>query len=305
MTFPRNLLGAALVLSIAALPVCAQVSGSKPMLSTTGNSVTAKAMRNADVIALSAAGLPDEIIIAKIHSAPVTDFDTSLDGLKSLKAANVSNVILRAMIDPHAAQNPTTTAADTSSEAGTDSADDPLVPHPPGIYILASGRDGSILLAKLEHTVPKQEKTTGAFLSGITYGITKGHVKVVLDGAHAPVETPNSNPTFYIYIPEDNATFGGNSISVKDFALMKFDVKSGRREVSTVSISMWGASAGTDEKARQGFSSERVKPGIYKLTLLSPLSAGQYAFQQSGSQGSASGQQNTGTYFDFGILGNQ
>jgi len=153
--------------------------------------------------------------------------------------------------------------------------------------------------------VPKQEKTSGMFLSGFTYGLKKGHMKVVLDGTTAAVETADSSPAFYVYIPDDSSTFGGNSISIKDFALVKFDVRSGHREINTASVSIWGASVGTDEKARQGFSSERVKPGIYKLTLLKPLPAGEYAFQQSGTPSSAPGQQNTGAYFDFGIMPNQ
>jgi hypothetical protein len=45
-----------------------------------------------------------------------------------------------------------------------------------------------------------------------------------------------------------------------------------------------------------------VKPGVYKLTLLKPLPAGEYAFQQSGSVGTTQAQQNTGSYFDFGVV---
>jgi hypothetical protein len=305
MNCPKYLLTVAVLFSIPAIPSWAQIANREPLPSATGNSVMSKSMTNADVISLTVAGLPDDIVIAKIQAAHITNFDTSVNSLKSLKAANVSNAVIRAMIDPQAATTASAIVPVASSGTSANNPDDPLIPHSPGIYLFALGRDEAVHLAKLEHTVPKQEKTSGTFLSGISYGIAKAHVKVVLDGAHAPVKTSEPNPAFYVYIPEDNSTFGGSSISIKDFALMKFDIKSGQREVSTASVSIWGASAGTDEKARQGFSSERVKPGIYKLTLLRPLPAGEYAFQQSGSQGSASGQQNTGAYFDFGILSNQ
>ena len=305
MYIAKHLLAVAVAFSIASVPGWAQVANSRSVPSAAANSATPKAMGDADVIALAAAGLPDDIIIAKIHTVPLTNFDTSVNGLESLKAAKVSNAVIRIMIDPHAAIATSTPAPTGSSTASANNPDDPLIPHPPGIYILAPGRDRAVHLSKLEHTVPKQEKTSGMFLSGITYGLTKGHLKVVLDGANASVETSDSNPVFYVYIPEDSSTFGGNSITIKDFALVKFDVKSGHREVNTANVSIWGASSGTDEKARQGFSSERVKPGIYKLTLLGPLPVGEYAFQQSGSQSSAPGQQNTGAYFDFGILSNQ
>jgi hypothetical protein len=303
MFITKHLIAIAIIVSIASVPGWTQVTKHRPVPSAAANSATPKAMGNADIIALAAAGLSDDIIIAKIHTAPLTDFDTSVNGLESLKAANVSNAIIRVMIDPQAATATSTTAPTGSSTATANNPDDPLIPHSPGIYILAPERDRTVHLSKLEHTVPKQEKTSGTFLSGISYGIAKAHVKVVLDGANASVETSDSNPVFYVYIPEDSSTFGGNSITIKDFALVKFDVKSGHREVNTASVSMWGASAGTDEKARQGFSSDRVKPGIYKLTLLKPLPAGEYAFQQSGTQSSAPGQQNTGTYFAFGVNG--
>ena len=305
MHFPKQVLAVAVAFSIAAVPGWAQVAHRRPTSSAAASSAKPHGMGNADIIALTAAGLSDDIVIAKIHAAPLTNFDTSVNGLESLKAANVSNAVIRVMIDPQAATPAPAPAPAASSAVSANNPDDPLIPHSPGIYILAPGRSGVVHLTKLEHTVPKQEKTSGTFLSGITYGVKKAHVKVVLDGTNASVETSDSNPIFYAYIPEDNTTFGGNSITIKDFALVKFDVKSGQREVNTANLSMWSASIGTDEKSRQGFSSERVKPGIYKLTLLKPLPTGEYAFQQSGSQSAAPGQQNTGAYFDFGIMPNQ
>jgi len=59
-----------------------------------------KPLSNDDVIQMVSMGLADDVIIEKIHSATKTDFDTSIDGLKSLKAANVSDALLKAMINP-------------------------------------------------------------------------------------------------------------------------------------------------------------------------------------------------------------
>jgi hypothetical protein len=74
---------------------------------------------------------------------------------------------------------------------------------------------------------------------------------------------------------------------------------------STVTLGFAGVSSGVDDTARQGFTSEVVKPGIYKFTLLKPLPGGEYAFQQSGAAGSSADQKNTGSYFDFGIVANK
>ena len=103
MNFSKHILAVAVAFSIAAVPGWAQVANSRPAPSAAANSAKPKEMSNADVIALAAAGLPDDIVIAKIQAASLTNFDTSLDGLKSLKAANVSDAVIRVMIDPHAA----------------------------------------------------------------------------------------------------------------------------------------------------------------------------------------------------------
>ena len=257
----------------------------------------APAMTNSDVIALSSAGLGDDVVIAKIHAASSTNFDTSVQGLSALKAGGVSSAVIRYMIDPSApvvapAPTPVTPAASAAaSVAAANNPDDPESVHAPGIYMLATGNDGKLHLMKLDHIAAKQAKSSGGLLSAYTYGITKAHTRAVVDGDRATVHTHDTAPTFYAYIPEDNNSFGGNPITVKDITLIKFDVKPTAREVVTGSASIWGASSGTDDKAKQGFNSEMLKAGVYKLTVNQPLPVGQYAFQQ----------QNFTAFFDFGI----
>lgn len=63
------------------------------------------ALTNQDVQEMVAAGLSDEIIVEKIKTAPARNFDTSVSGLKSLKAAGVSDAIIKAMLQPSATAN--------------------------------------------------------------------------------------------------------------------------------------------------------------------------------------------------------
>ena len=271
-------------------------SSSLTYAQTRHTSQKAAAMSNSDVIALSSAGLGDDVVIAKIHAASSTNFDTSVQGLSGLKAGGVSSTVIRYMIDPSApvvAPAPASVAPAASaaaSVAATNNPDDPESVHSPGIYMLATGNDGKLHLMKLDHIAAKQVKASGSMLSAYTYGITKAHTKAVIDGDRATVHTRDTAPTFYAYIPEDNNSFGGNPITIKDIALIKFDTKASAREVVTGSASIWGASAGTDDKAKQGFSSEMLKTGVYKLTVNQPLPVGQFAFQQ-----------NFAAFFDFGI----
>ncbi len=171
------------------------------------------------------------------------------------------------MVDPAA-------ASVAPASAAAPSADDPTAPHAPGIYMMAKGKDGVLHLTKLEHVLPKEGKTSGVLAHAFTYGIAKAHFQAVIDGPKAAIEVADTNPTFYAYIPEDNTTFGGSSITIKDFALVKFDVKGDTRVVNTMTMGFASASTGTDAKARQGFTSEPVKPGIYKLTLAGRLRSG-------------------------------
>lgn len=63
--------------------------------------VQPKALSNDDVTQMVTLGLSDDVIIEKVRSAGSTNFDTSVDGLKTLKAAKVSDAVLKAMINPH------------------------------------------------------------------------------------------------------------------------------------------------------------------------------------------------------------
>jgi hypothetical protein len=82
--------------------------------------------------------LSDDVIIAKIRAAAAkgadaVSFDTSADGLRTLKAANVPDSVIKAMI------NPTPATSVVIAGAGAISTD-PNLPPPK----LASGKTGQI-----------------------------------------------------------------------------------------------------------------------------------------------------------------
>src|SRR6202030_4667852 len=74
----------------------------------------AKRLTNQDIIEMTNLNLSDDVIIAKIRSATGADaskFDTSIDGLKALKAANVSDAVIKVMINPTPPPPPVVTTA--------------------------------------------------------------------------------------------------------------------------------------------------------------------------------------------------
>jgi hypothetical protein len=61
-----------------------------------------KIITNADVIAMVKLGLADDIIVSKIRNEKNRNFDTSVGGLKALKASYVSDAVIRVMVSPDA-----------------------------------------------------------------------------------------------------------------------------------------------------------------------------------------------------------
>jgi hypothetical protein len=66
---------------------------------------------------------------------------------------------------------------------------------------------------------------------------------------------------------------------------------------------MWGGSSGSNEKSMVAFKSERIRPGLYKITLVDDLKAGVYCFIASTGVTSAyaAGATTAHDLFDFGV----
>jgi len=265
----------------------------------------AKTMTNEVVIEMLGLGLTDDVVIDKIHAATATDFDTSVTGLKALKAAKVTDAVMRAMINPHPPAVPGTLATGQNTPANTNP-DDPASPHDPGIYMYAEGKNG-LHMVILEPTVYSQGKSGGMFKSAMTYGIAKMKWKAVVRGAHANLRSSDSKMVFYFYFEESNAglshvSFGGTT-TPNEFTLLKFDEKKDSRETVVMQANAFGASSGTDEKANTGFSLTKLRPGVFKVVPNTPLKPGEYCFLSSLGVGAyGAGSAGASRLFDFAVL---
>jgi hypothetical protein len=263
-----------------------------------------KKLTNQDVTEMLSLGLSDDVVVDKIHAA-ATDFDTSVDGLKALKAAKVSDTIIRAMINPHPASATNTGSTADEKQPPKGDPNDPNSPHDPGIYIYAKTRNG-LSLVMLEPTVYSQGKSGGVFKSAMTYGIAKVKWKAVVQGPTANVKSSDSNMAFYFYFEEasaglSHASFGGTT-TPNEFTLLKFEEKKDSRETVVMSANAFGASSGTDEKANIHFSFTKLRPGVYKVTPNSPLQQGEYCFLSSAGVGTyGAGSAGASRLFDFQV----
>lgn len=257
-----------------------------------------KTMTNQDVIEMVQLGLGDGVIIDKIHTAPVTQFDTSIAALKALKEAKVSDAVIEAMINPRG-----TAANAVSAKADPN---DPNAAHDPGIYMYTQGKNGP-QLTMLEPTIYSQGKTGGVFKSAMTYGIAKVKWKAVVRGRHADVHTNDSSAAFYFYFEASNSGLGnvsfGGTTTPNEFTLLKFDEKKDSRETIVMRENAFGASSGTDQKANVGFSFTKLRPGVYKVVPNAPLSPGEYCFLSSLGIGAyGAGAAGANRLFDFSVI---
>jgi len=302
-------------------------------LATLGGGISAqdaaKPVTPEDVLTMMSVGLSDSIILAKIHqhNQPI---DLSTDDLVRLKKAKVSDAVIRELIDPSTVptvaaasstvvvQNPMYGNGGAASGATPGSGDmagdpnDPLAAHDSGIYVFTADHDGKPNMVELERTSYQGAKTGGMFTSALTYGISKAKSKAIIPGKAASIRVGDPIPVFYFYFDEKSAGlssssyFSGQNISnPNQFALVHLDADKNTRSAEIGEFSMWGASSGNNQKSVVAFKSERVKPGLYKVTLSGPLKPGEYCFMAApvatSSYAGVAGATAAHDLFDFGV----
>jgi hypothetical protein len=267
------------------------------LLSSTiwGQQLTAR-ITNQDVIDMVGLGLSDDVIIAKIRAASAgatLHFDTSVNGLKELKEAKVSNDVIKVMINPAPPAGPIVVAAAPMSN-------DPNLPPPEvGVY----WKNGSAF-TRIEGQVISQAKVGGKAGSMFTYGLRNEHWDAYLDGPQSKNAINDHLPVFYLYVPDGS--------SAADFQLIILEKKGNRREFQIGSFGgITGGKSGVKREKEIAFTAEHAGIRTYKLTLAADMKPGEYAFfmgtgQQAtmagGSSGGArSGGAASGRVYDFRI----
>ena len=77
----------------------------------------------------------------------------------------------------------------------------------------------------------------------------------------------------------DQSSFLAAISNPGQFSLVKLAEKKSTRETIIGTFGMWsGSSTGTDENSRVTFRSDKIRPGLYKVTLNGILPNGEYCF---------------------------
>jgi hypothetical protein len=257
----------------------------------------AKRLTNQDIIGMVQLGLSEDVIIAKIRTASAkgaesVSFDTSVEGLKALKAANVPDSVIKVMINP-APPPPTLVTASAPMTI------DPNLPPPEvGVY----WRDGAnfVMIQGQALTNAKAGGKAGSFF---TDGLRNQHWDATIEGPTSKNIVKERRPAFYFYVPD--------GADASDYVLIKLNKKGDRREFQVGSFGgVSGGKSGVKKDKEVAFKADHVGIRTYKISLDAELKPGEYAFfmgtgqtnTMSGARGgNRSGGAATGRIYDFNI----
>jgi len=257
----------------------------------------AKRFTNQDVIGMVQLGLSDDVVIAKIRAVSAAgggeeSFDTSVDGLKALKAGNVSDAVIKVMINPAAAPPAVVTPAGSATG-------DPNLP-PPEVRVY--WKDGPRFVF-IEGRTLDQAKVGGKAGSFFTDGMRNQHWDAYVEGPTSKNIVSEHRPTFFLYVPDGN--------DASDYVLIMLNKKSDHREFQIGSFGgVTGGKSGVKHDKEVAFTAEHVGIRVYRITLAEDVKPGEYGFfmgtgmgaTMSGAKGgNRSGGAASGRLWDFTV----
>ncbi len=240
-----------------------------------------QALNNDAIIKLVKAGMSDDLIITTINAQP-GNYDSSPDGMIALKSAGASDKVVAAIVTKVASAPAAPAAAPAPPPAPvvpappppppTPVAPAPLPPPPapvaatpalppgidlPGVYYKDKSGAWTPILPEIVTT-----KSPLLAIGDDKFGNTTGHV------AGARTRTSATLPVVLaVNVPEGRA--------ISDYRLLRFEVKTSERQFRITSSL---ANKSTDELDKNSvvFSSEKIAPGVYQITLSPSLGKGEY-----------------------------
>ncbi len=239
-----------------------------------GQDLSKRKLTNQDVLDMASLGFGDNVILEKIRTAPETDFVTDMESLKALKAAHVSDQVIRLMINPKAVETPGTPTGAAPAN--------PDVPDDVGVYIKVRG--------KLNEVAPEVVgyKSGGVMKTVLTDGLDKGHRNGTVQGPKSTLQV-GSDAEFIVRCAEGTA--------ITEYQLLRLDMKGDRREFRAWTGGVFHSSEGAQKNAEK-YDSEKVAPRVFRIKL-PPLKKGEYGFLPPGS--TSGNIASSGKLYTFGI----
>ena len=270
------LAGVLLAGGAGSLSLCASASAAE--------ATPAETLNNGSVLELQKLNLGDAVIIDKIKASKC-DFDVSVNGLKQLKEAQVSDAIIQAMI---ATKSPAAGAGAAKAAAPGDP-NDPKAAHDVGVW-LCEENNGQKKMTKLE------PESLRMWMGGGPFG---GASRAVLTGLKASLQISARRPVFYMYFGEGGQGIMG-STSPNELPLARFDLKPKTQERLLIvgSVAPFaGYNSGIKRESLRAVDEDKVATSIYKITPKEDLADGEYGFCYTAAGGMGA----VGRMFCFGV----
>lgn len=214
----------------------------------------AKQLTNQDIMELVSVGLSNDVIIDKIHAAEATNFDTSVEALKTLKAANVADAVIRVMINPHAGAPTASPAAPAANSSGAQRVE----PDAVGVVYLLESADQPL------KALPKETVKVVSGRKGLT-------------GGQGSVQMPDPASSFRLKSGKD-LEFVVRCDNPQSFELYEFAKKGNTREalVATAKGKLFGG-ASTQRVGAIPFAVSKYGESSYRFVVTAP-EPGEYGF---------------------------
>jgi hypothetical protein len=252
--------------------------------------VAQQPLTNDSVIKMAKAGLSDDVIITSINSSPGA-YDTSTEALVALKKARVSDKIVSAIIVKSSTPAPAAAQAPASAAPG-DFGATPASGVPPGVdsvgvYYQDTGGSWQEVTAEVVNF-----KTGGALKHIASVGIVKGDMNGTIAGNRCRLAL-KFPAAIILYVPEGT--------SPGEYQLLRLHVNPDSREFRSVTGGMVHESGGASQSAVE-FTSKKLAPRIYQITLTAEVGKGEYGFLPPMDSGSGKSMASSGKIYTFSLV---
>ena len=247
-----------------------------------------------DVMRLVSAGVPEDIVVARIKRA-AKPFDLSADEILELRRDGMPPTVLKYLIDPslpYTPPPPPSPAAPPKASSPPPPApirppkrfpDDPVaekVPVEPGLYLPVSTKFAATEMRTLISA------KSGGLGTKISAGLVKSKLRAPLVGPKAKLRSSAAKPVFYLR---------ANNMKTDDLVLVLLDRKDDHRELVLV---MQGKKPVVEVGRMREFEVTRIDEDLYRVTTTT-LKPGEFLLYLVGSADPEKGIFGKG--FDFGV----
>jgi len=230
-------------------------------------------LNNDSIIKMVKAGLSADIVIAAVNSQP-GHFDISPDGLIAMKKAGADDKIISALIAKNSGVVAGSTPAQTSPATGdmafggsaTGANGLPLGIDSTGLYYKDKTGNWTEVDAEVVNF-----KTSGALKHIGSVGIVKEDMNGNVAGFHSRLML-QPPADFILYLPE--------GVSPGEYQLIRFRAGKDSREFRSLTGGVAHTSGGATRDTAD-FTSKKIAPHAYEITLNSDLGKGEYGFLPS------------------------